>query len=157
MMRSKAILALTMLTLLVGTPVFAAESPLTLRIDGRPASHDKTVARLRDGVAYAEVVTLVRVFGGLVTITKTGVTATVGVHVARFRVHEKKATIDGRQMSMATATFKEDGDLYVPLAFFVKNVVPGTKLRIDRVNAIASLQVRSPLLGVGARSPLPSP
>ncbi len=153
MMRLKASLVLTLLSLLVGSPVLAAERPLTLRVDGRPASHDTTIAKLRDDVAYVELVTLARIFGGLVSIRSSGTTATIGSHIARFRANQNSATIDGKLVTMATASFEEDGELYVPLAFFVKHVVPGTTLSIDRTSGVASLFVRSTLLEVGSPSP----
>jgi hypothetical protein len=142
MMRSQAIVALSVLVMLGATPASAADRPLRLSIDGRPASRDTTVAKMRGDIAYADLVVLVRVFGGLVSIRGTGMTATVGAHSALFHTNDTKAKIDGTDMTMSSAAFKEDGDLYVPLAFFVKNVVPGTTLRIDRANGLAALHSR---------------
>lgn len=149
MMRSQAFVAFILLAMLGGTPANAADRPLRLSIDGRPVSRDTAVGKMRGNVAYADLVVLVRVFGGLVSIRGTGMTATIGSHSALFHTNETKAKIDGMVMTMPSAAFKEDGDLYVPLAFFVKNVVPGTTLRIDRANGRASLHA--------APQPSPSP
>ncbi len=158
MMRLKAIVALSFLAMLVGSRASAAERTLTINVDGRPASHDVTMAKMRGNVAYAEIVILTRIFGGLVSIRKTGVTTTVGAHVARFHANDAKATVDGVVMTMPAATFTEDGDLYVPLAFFAKNVVPGTTVRIDRANGRATLHLKPQTLPTAdAPSASPSP
>lgn len=138
-------------------PVLAADEPLALDVDGRPVSRSASVAVMRGDVAFVDVIDLVRVFNGLVTLRGTAVTASVGGHEATFRPSDAMATVDGTAIAMQAAAFRQNGDLYVPLAFFVDHIVPGTTLRLERNPARATLHVLPAAPGSAAPAPAATP
>ena len=126
----------------IATPARAAGDPLALTVDGRPLSHAGSVAQTRHGVAYVDLVEIVRTFDGLLSIHKADTVATIGHHEATFRANDARVKLDGATVRMPAAAFRSGGDLYVPLTFLVRGLLPGATVRIDRAHHRATIHVR---------------
>ncbi len=119
----------------------AADSSLALTIDGRPISKNPHTALIRGGLPFVDLIDIVRTFNGLITIGAGHVGASVGKHEARFAVGDASATIDGAPVAMPAAAFRANGDLFVPLQFFLTELVPSATLRVDRTAGSANVHV----------------
>lgn len=136
--------ALALSLTLAGTcaPAVAGDRVVKLTLDGRPVDRAGGVARLRNGVVYADVVDLVKSFDGLLTFQGNAVEVSIGTTVARFTVGSRTVTIDQGAITMPGQTFKFDGDVYVPLSVFITDVAHA-KVRIDASQSHADIFVNS--------------
>ena len=140
---SAALLASLMLA--AAGPALAADSPVKLRLDGRPVDRAGGVAVIHNGVVYADVVDLVKSFNGLLTFQGSAVQVSIGTTSARFTVGSRTVTINDGALTMPGQTFQRNGDIYVPLATFVTQVAHA-QVRIDRARKTADILVNaSPL------------
>lgn len=135
-------MAFIFLSIVLASPAFAADRPLQLTIDGRPVSRNGSVALFHRGVAFANLIELVRSYGGLVSIATPATSVTIRSHSATFVPGSPTATIDTVAAPMPAPAFFSGGVLYVPLAFFVSRVAGGT-VRIDTAAATANIAVRA--------------
>ncbi len=122
-------------------PARAADTSLALMVDGRPISKNPHVAVIHGGVPFVDLVDIVRTFNGLVVIGAGHVGASVGKHEARFARGDATAMVDGTPVAMPAVAFSANGDLFVPLAFFLTELVPGASLRVDRAAGSANVHV----------------
>ncbi|GAC1551570.1 MAG: hypothetical protein NVS3B16_26290 [Vulcanimicrobiaceae bacterium] len=141
-------LAIGLLYALLASPAFAADRPLALTIEGRPVARSGTVAMLRGNVAYADIIELVRSYGGLVTFKGRTATATIHARTASFVAGRATALLDGSRVSLPRAPFTGGGTMYVPLVFFVTRVAGGS-VRVDAAKATARIAVGA---GAGAEA-----
>jgi hypothetical protein len=137
MKRLAAALAAVLLTL---APALAKDQLVKLTMDGRPVDRLGGIALLHDGVVYADSVDLVKTFDGLVTFAGTSERIEIKGHVGTFTAGMRGATVDQAQVLLPGAPFMRNGDLYVPLEFFITRIASAhvrfTPGRADiRVNA----------------------
>lgn len=126
----KRLFALAISFALLAGPAVAADRTLALTIDGRPLSRSGPVALVHDGIAYANAIELVRAYGGIVSIAKGSLRATLRTHTASFARGSSIAIVDGSKLAMPGPALREDGTIYVPLAFFVMKV-SGGRVNVD--------------------------
>ena len=134
----KRCMTLLLLSIGLASPALAADRPLDLTIDGRPISRTGSVALFHRNVAFVNLIELVRSFGGLVTLSKSGAAVTLRSHSATFVSDRATATVDAVPMTMPAAAFTAGGVLYVPLEFFVNRIAGGT-VRVDAGAATARI------------------
>jgi hypothetical protein len=111
-------------------------------MDGRPVDRAGGIAILHDGVVYADVVDLVKTFDGLVTFAGAAARIEISGHVGTFTTGMRGASVDGARVMLPGAPFMRNGDLYVPLQFFITRIASarvqfnGDRTRADiRVNS----------------------
>ncbi|HEX3469386.1 MAG TPA: stalk domain-containing protein [Candidatus Elarobacter sp.] len=140
--RFAAALALSLTLAGSCAPALAADRVVKLTLDGRPVDRAGGVARLRNGVVYADVVDLVKSFNGLLTFQGNAVEVSIGTTVARFTVGSRTAMVDQGAITMPGQTFSYSGDIYVPLSVFITQVAHA-KLRVDASQSHADIFVNS--------------
>ncbi len=123
-------------------PAAAADKLVKLTLDGRPVDRAGGVAVARNGVVYANLVDLVKSFDGLVTFHGNGAEVTVGAVTATFTAGSRTAQINQGALIMPGQTFLRDGDLFVPLDFFVTQVARA-KVTIDPARTRADIRVNA--------------
>lgn len=123
-------------------PAFALDKTVKLTLDGRPVDRKGGVALAHQGTVYADVVDLVRAFNGLLTFHGKGVTVTIDGTTARFTVGSRTAFLGEDAATMRGQAFLHNGDIYVPLEFFVTHVAHA-RVRIDPSLAHANIFVNA--------------
>ena len=121
----RAIAALALIAALVPcgiAPAAAADRTVALTLDGRPVDRAGGVAVLRNGVVYADVVDLVKVFDGLLTFQGPAVVVTINGVTARFTRGSRTALINDGAVTMPGQPFTRNGDVFVPLDLFVTRI-----------------------------------
>lgn len=136
----KRVLATVLLAGSLGAPALAADRPLTVTIEGRPVTSGSSMARVRDGVAYARLTELVRTYNGIASTTNGATTVTVRSRRATFVPGSGFVVLGGTRMRLAHPAFTDGGVLYVPLAFFVKRV-GGGRIAIDPSMSSADISI----------------
>jgi hypothetical protein len=136
------LLAAILLVFSLAAPALAKDSPVTLTLDGRPVDRHGGVAVAHNGLVYADVVDLVKSFNGLLTFHGNAVLVTIHGTTARFTVGSRTALIDQGSVQMRGATFRRNGDIYVPLEFFITRVARA-KVQIDKSLAHARIYVNA--------------
>jgi hypothetical protein len=126
----------------LGTPALAADKPVQVTLDGRSVDRHGGIAVARQGVVYADVVDLVRAFDGVLTFHGKAVLVTVRETTARFTVGSRTALVQQGSVVMSGRTFRRNGDIYVPLAFFVTRVAKA-QVRIDKALEHARISVNA--------------
>jgi hypothetical protein len=111
-----------LLVLALAEPAFAADKVVKLTLDGRPVDRQGGIALAHQGVVYADVVDLVKVFNGLLTLHGNTVVVTVSGTTAAFTAGSRTAHLGEYAATMRGQAFRRNGDLYVPLDFFVTQV-----------------------------------
>jgi hypothetical protein len=119
MKRLAAGFAAVLLTL---APALAKDQLVKLTMDGRPVDRLGGIALMHDGVVYADSVDLVKTFDGLVTFSGTSERIEIKGHVGTFTAGMRGATLDQAHVVLPGAPFMRNGDLYVPLEFFITRV-----------------------------------
>jgi len=119
MKRLVAALAAVLLTV---APALAKDQLVKLTMDGRPVDRRGGIALLHDGVVYADSVDLVKTFDGLVTFAGTSERIEIKGHVGTFTAGMRGATVDQDHVMLPGAPFLRNGDLYVPLEFFITRI-----------------------------------
>ena len=114
MKRLVAALAVVLLTV---APALAKDQLVKLTMDGRPVDRLGGIALLHDGVVYADSVDLVKTFDGLVTFAGTSERIEIKGHVGTFTAGMRGATVDQDHVMLPG-----NGDLYVPLEFFITRI-----------------------------------
>ena len=126
----RRMIALAACLALVGAPVLAADSVVRVTLDGRPIDKDqRSVAVLRDGVVFADVSNLNASFSGLLTYGKDNrsVKILIGRRVGAFSIGSTTMMAGPTSVKLPGAPFRYNGEIFVPLAAFVKYVA-GAKL-----------------------------
>jgi hypothetical protein len=123
-------------------PALAGDRIVKLTLDGRPVDRAGGVARMRNGVVYADLVDLVKSFDGLLTFQGNAVEVSIGTTVARFTIGSRTVMIDQGAVTMPGQTFSYNGDIYVPLEVFITQVAHA-KLRVDASRSHADIYVNS--------------
>lgn len=141
----KSLVALTLALALAGSiaPARAADSPVTLTLDGRPVDSRAASAMRHRGVVYGNVVNLVKSFDGLLTFQGNAVVVTIHGVTGRFTEGSRTATINDGAVTMAGRAFKYNGDFYVPLETFVTRIAKA-KLHLNAAQTQADIAVNSP-------------
>jgi hypothetical protein len=121
-------------------PALAKDQLVKLTLDGRPVDRVGGIALLHDGLVYADSVDLVKTFDGLVVFAGTSERIEIRGHVGTFTAGMRGATVDQVRVLLPGAPFVRNGDLYVPLEFFITRIASAhvrfTPGRADiRVNA----------------------
>lgn len=135
----KRLVATLVFASMVVTPALA-DRPLSVTIDGRPITRGSSMARIHNGVAYADLTELVRTYNGIVTTTKGATTVTVRTRRATFVPGSSSVILNNRKLQLGDRAFMREGHLYVPLAFFVKRV-GGGRVQIDRAMTTANISI----------------
>ncbi|HTJ24546.1 MAG TPA: stalk domain-containing protein [Candidatus Limnocylindria bacterium] len=138
----RRLLAALLLAVCLGAPALAKDSPVVVTLDGRPVDRHGGVAVARLGVVYGDVVDLVQAFDGVLTFHRNAVLVTIKGTTARFTVGSRTALIDQGSVVTSGAAFRRNGDIYVPLTFFVTRVA-GAQVRIDKALAHARIYVNA--------------
>lgn len=136
----KRIVASAILCAALARPAFAADRKLSVTLDGRPFSRNGAVALVHDGIAYANVVELVRAYGGVVSLAPGSVRVTVRAHEARFVRGDASASVDRVRRTMPGPAILEGDVLFLPLAFFVTTVADG-RVAVDLAAGTANIVV----------------
>lgn len=98
----------------------SADVPVVLTMDGRPVSKRPGMAVRHNGVLFADVIDLTRVFDGLLVLDgPRTVKLAIRGHTATFTVGSKTARIDGKKVALQAAPLLRNGDIYVPISTFV--------------------------------------
>lgn len=142
MTRLAAVFVLALAFAGASSPAIAGDRIVKLTLDGRPVDRAGGVARVRNGVVYAELVDLVKSFDGLLTFQGNAVEVSIGTTVARFTIGSRTVMIDQGAVTMPGQTFSYKGDIYVPLEVFVTQVAHA-KLRVDASQKHADIYVNS--------------
>lgn len=137
-----ALLCALTLALGVGGPASAADKTVKLTLDGRPVDRAGGVAVARNGVVYANLVDLVKSFNGLLTFQGAGAVVSIGAVTATFTAGSRTAKVGEGAQTMRGQTFLRNGDLFVPLDFFVTQVA-GAKVKIDPSLSRADIRVNA--------------
>jgi hypothetical protein len=137
-----ALLCALVLALGANAPASAADKIVKLTLDGRPVDRAGGVAVARGGIVYANLVDLVKSFDGLITFHGSGAEVTVNAVTATFTVGSRTAQINQGALTMPGQTFLRNGDLYVPLDFFVTQVARA-KVMIDPARTRADIRVNA--------------
>lgn len=137
-----ALLCALTLALGAGAPASAADRVVKLTLDGRPVDRAGGVAVARNGVVYANLVDLVKSFDGLLTFQGRGAVVTLNGVTASFTPGSRTAKIGEGAQTMKGQTFVRNGDLFVPLDFFVTQVARA-KLTVDPAQTRADIRVNA--------------
>jgi hypothetical protein len=130
------------LTFALGAPASAADKTVKLTLDGRPVDRAGGVAVARNGLVYANLVDLVKSFNGLLTFQGSGVVVTINGVTASFTPGSRTAKIGEGAQTMKGQTFRRNGDLFVPLDFFITQVARA-KVTIDPSLSKADIHVNA--------------
>jgi len=103
-------------------PALATDHLVTLTMDGRPVDRAGGIAIVHDGLVYADAVELVKTFDGLVTFAGKSESIEIRGHVGRFTAGTRGASVDRVRVVLPGAPFVRNGDLYVPLEFFITRI-----------------------------------
>ncbi len=125
-----------------GAPAAAADRVVKLTLDGRPVDRAGGVAIARNGVVYANLVDLVKSFDGLLTFQGAGAVVSIGAVTATFTAGSRTAKVGEGAQTMKGQTFLRNGDLFVPLDFFVTQVARA-KVTIDPALSKADIRVNA--------------
>jgi hypothetical protein len=119
----KHLIALALAFALLPSPATAGERLVKLTMDGRPVDRAGGIAVLRNGIVYADVVDLVKTFDGLVTFG-AGNAARIEIRdrSGTFTPGQTGAVVGGVRVVLPGAPFMRNGDLYVPLEYFIAHV-----------------------------------
>jgi hypothetical protein len=128
------------LVLATAAPAAAADKNVKLTLDGRPVDRAGGVALARGGVVYANLVDLVKSFDGLLTFHGSGALVSVHGVTVSFTAGSRTAKIGEGAQTMKGQTFLRNGDLYVPLEFFITQVARA-KVKIDPALTKADISV----------------
>ncbi|MGB8267856.1 MAG: stalk domain-containing protein [Candidatus Velthaea sp.] len=140
-MKRAAALALVLCATLV--PALAKDKLVTLTLNGRSVDRAGGIALLHDGVVYADAVDLVKTFNGLVTFgPHNAARIEIRGRTGTFVPGNKTATIGTAQVAMPGAAFMRNGDLYVPLVFFISHLT-GARVQLDPSRTRADIRVNS--------------
>lgn len=117
-----ALVALALTAPVLAAPALAQDRVVHLTFDGRPIDNDAGVAFLHRGIAYVDLVVLVKAYDGLMSwrapsqwVTINGLTAVLTPGSRTMRVQEKKVQLPG-------PVLRHKGMLLVPLDAFVTSV-----------------------------------
>jgi len=134
-------LAAVLLTL---APALAKDHLVKLTMDGRAVDRIGGIALLHDGVVYADSIDLVKTFDGLVTFSGNSLKIEIRSHVGTFTAGKRRATVDGAPVMLPGAPFLRNGDLYVPLDYFIRHIA-GARVRFSpgRADVLVNMNPRS--------------
>jgi len=114
-----------------GQSAGAADTRVTLTLDGRPISTRPSVALIRSGVLFVDAVDVTRVFDGLLVFERRGIRIGVRGHSESFTIGRPVAVIDKTNVRLKVAPFEYQGDIFVPIDSII-NADP--KLHITWIN-----------------------
>ena len=123
-------------------PAYAAEKIVQLTLDGRPVARSGVIAVLREGIVYADVIDLVKSFDGLLTLHGDAVVVSIRAKTATLTAGSRTMKINQGSIVMPGQAFKRDGEIFVPLEAFVRNVA-GAKVTIDADQSHADIAVNA--------------
>ena len=127
---------------LVCAPARAADTIVKLTLDGRPVDRSSGSAILHGGIVYGNLVDLVRSFDGVLTFQHDVTVVSVNGATATFTVDSATAKLGVATVPMRGPVFIHDGDVFVPLEFFITRVV-NAKVRISPDQSRADIYVNS--------------
>jgi hypothetical protein len=135
-------LALGIALLAPSASALAADREVKLTLDGRPVDRAGGVAVVRNGVVYADVVPLVKSFDGLLTFQGNAVVVTIHGTTGRFTDGSRTALINDGAVTMRGQTVKRNGDWYVPLDTFIRQIAKA-KVRVNAAQTQADISVNA--------------
>jgi hypothetical protein len=134
--------ALTFLLFAASMPAFAADSTVTLTLDGRPIDKHGGIAVMHAGTVFVDAIDMTKTFNGLVSLRSGGsATITIGGSTGAFVPGSTVAVVNGVKARIP-APFMRGGDLFVPLNFFITRMTRA-KVRIDAARRHADILVNS--------------
>ncbi len=134
----------------------AADTPYTLQLNARGIEPSPTPAALeRSGVVYIDVTRATRIFDGLVSFSGDAVRLSIQHSVGDFHVGRGTARINGKQVTLPGAPFREYGTIYLPITTVVIRL-GGARLHLDGKTHLAQILV-GPRQPPAAVAPTPSP
>ena len=136
----KRISTIALLALTMTGSALAADQIVHLTLDGRPVDRAGGVAMRHHGIVYADLRDLVRAFNGLVTYQGQKSVVSVGTHVATFTLGSRTMLLDQGALMMKGQPFVRNGDVYVPLDAFVRNLA---RARVTYSGANADIRVNA--------------
>ncbi|MGH7714884.1 MAG: hypothetical protein ACREML_02695 [Vulcanimicrobiaceae bacterium] len=107
--------AFAVVVLLASHAASAADTRVSLTLDGRPISTRPAVALVRNGVLFVDAVDVTRVFDGLLVFERHGVRLGVRGHNLSFTIGKRIAQVDKSGVRLKGAPFEFDGDIFVPV------------------------------------------
>jgi len=138
----KRLFALALLILASALPVSAADSAVSLTLDGRPVDKHGGIAVLRAGTVFVDAVDMTKSFDGLISMARGGAaTITIRGNTGAFVPGSPTAVVNGKKLLIA-APFMRNGDLFVPLNFFITQVAKA-KVTIDAAKKHANILVNA--------------
>ncbi len=126
-------------------PARAADTVVHLTLDNRPVDRAGGVAVMRDGVTFGDAVDLAKSFDGAITYRGTDnrtAEITIGNNTATFAAGSPAALLNAKRVALGATPFMRNGDLYIPLGFFVSHVA-SARLRVDNVTHHANIYVNA--------------
>ncbi|WP_317997208.1 stalk domain-containing protein [Vulcanimicrobium alpinum] len=136
------LLAGLLLALAIAAPALAADGPVRLTLDGRPIDRQGGSAVTHGGVVYGDLLDLVKSFDGLLTYHGPSVEVTLNGKTVRFTRGSRTAQLGEEAVTMRGAPFLRQGEMFVPLDFFVTKVA-GAKLRVNPARTRANIYVNA--------------
>ena len=136
----KRLIALALLLCSTAVPVFAADSTVTLTLDGRPIDKHGGIAVMHSGTVFVDAIDMTKTFNGLVSLRAGGsATITIQGSTGAFVPGSTVAVVNGVKARIP-APFMRGGDLFVPLNIFITRLTRA-KVRIDVARMRADILV----------------
>jgi len=138
----KRLIALALLLCSTAVPVFAADSTVTLTLDGRPIDKHGGIAVMHGGTVFVDAVDMTKTFNGLISM-RTGGSATITIQGSTGAfVQGSTTTVVNGVKARIPAPFMRGGDLFIPLNFFITRLTRA-KVRIDAARRRADILVNA--------------
>jgi hypothetical protein len=126
-----------------GARASAADAVVELTLDGRPVDRHAGSAILHHGFVFADAIDLTKCFDGFITLLPGGAaTITIGPNTGTFRPGLRRATINAMLVALPAAPFIHDGDLFVPLEPFIKDIAAASVRFTGRHHADIRVETR---------------
>jgi len=136
-MKPFSIVCALMLAASLGTAALAANTAVTLTLDGRPVAGNGVVALNHNGVVYADMIVLNKTFSGLMSIKGKTYSTIVRGHSVAFTANSPIGVFQARKVRLPARPFLFNNSLYVPLASFARGI--GVVVRINRSHTAAEI------------------
>lgn len=143
MRRTIAALAAMLALAVVPVASLAKDHLVALTLDGRPVDRAGGNAVWRAGVVYADTVDITKSFNGLYSFQKGGgAIITIGANTGTFQPATLRASINKTALTMPGKPFVRDGEIYVPLDFFIRHMTDA-KVQINAAKTHADIRVNA--------------
>jgi len=138
----KRLAALALLLFASSLPAFAADTAVSLTLDGRPVDKHGGIAVMRGGTIFVDAVDMTKSFDGLINMVRGGgATIEIRGNTGAFVPGSKTAVVNGQKL-VIPAPFMRNGDLFVPLEFFITRVAKA-RVRVDAAHKHADILVNA--------------